>query len=91
MEWAKDAALILTAVGGTAIGPKLVAKMWQALTGRSARRRTEADRLREDLDRESAHRRILQESISAHRRVIIEAPCLTEDDLPVYPTWSTKE
>lgn len=91
MDWAKDVALILTAVGGTVIGPKLVGKMWQALTGHSARRRTEADRLRDDLDREATHRRILQESISTHRRVIIEAPCLTDDDLPPYPAWTNKE
>jgi hypothetical protein len=91
MDWARDLALLLTAVGGTYLVPRIVAKAWQGLTGRSTRRRNEADQLRDDLDKESAHRRILQESISVHRRVIIEASCLTEDDLPPYPTWTHKE
>ncbi|MET0886746.1 MAG: hypothetical protein ABWX92_09875 [Mycetocola sp.] len=91
MDWARDLALILTAIGGTAIGPKLVGKGWQAITGRSARRRTEADVLRDDLDRERRHLRITEESLWQHRRVIVEAPCLTDADLPEYPTWTSKD
>lgn len=97
MEAAQALALILTSAGGAVIVPKVLAKVWQGITGRSAKRRraqdeaarklseSEAARKREGkeadlearraavaLDVETAHRRRLQEALSATRRVAID-------------------
>lgn len=53
--------------------------------GRPGRRRSDLDKMAAERDREAAERRILQEELSLHRRIIIEAPCLGPDALPPYP------
>ncbi|MFC4223581.1 hypothetical protein ACFOWY_06830 [Lysinibacter cavernae] len=45
----------------------------------------ETDRQEQRADQEAARRRRLEESLSRHRRIIAEAPCLTEADLPPWP------
>lgn len=53
--------------------------------GATARLRNDFDKMTAERDQEAARRRRLQESLSEHRRIIIEAQCLTEKDLPKWP------
>lgn len=76
---------IVGLLSGT-FGKGLLDHARESLTGRARKRRDEVDRAWTRADLEARHRRILAESLSTHRRIIIEAPCLSADDLPPYPT-----
>jgi len=47
--------------------------------------RSDLDKMAAARDREAARRRRAEESVSVHRRIIIEAPCLGPDKLPPFP------
>lgn len=90
----RDVALLLTAVGATAIVPKMLSALWRALTGRATRQRREIDRVRADAaaayeraDEEAYQRRITQEHASLIRRLLLEAPCVDPATIPPYPYY----
>ncbi|MDQ1122236.1 hypothetical protein [Microbacterium trichothecenolyticum] len=91
MDIARDAALLLTAVGGTVLVPKIAAALWGALTGRAGRQRREIDRVRRDVDEEAYRRRLAEEHASACRRVLLEAPCVDPADIPAWPTYHRRK
>ena len=75
---------IVGLLGGT-FGRGLLDHLRETLTGRSRKKRDEVDRAWTRADLEARHRRMLAESLSSHRRIIIEAECLGTDALPPYP------
>lgn len=97
----RDVALLLTAVGATAIGPKMVTALWRALTGRATRQRREIDRVRAEAgesnkraaaadaraDDEAYMRRVTQEHASHLRRLLFEAPCVDPATIPPHPIY----
>lgn len=86
MQW--DVQSIITALLGALGGGTLTSifkQVWDWSTGKQGRRRNEVDRAYAQRDKEARKRRILEESLSVHRRVILEAGCLSQDDLPPYP------
>ncbi len=87
----RDLALLLTAVGATAIGPKIAAALWRALTGRASRQRREIDRVRALADDEAYRRRIAQEHASQCRRLLFEAPCVDPATVPPFPTYDRRK
>lgn len=71
----RDLALLLTAVGATAIVPKMGAALWRAITGRATRQRREIDRVRAEAaaaekKAAAAEERAASEVEAAHARVI---------------------
>lgn len=47
--------------------------------------RSEVDQMARERDEEARKRRMYAEALSATRRIVIEAPCLSADDLPAWP------
>jgi len=91
MDIARDLALLLTAIGGTVLVPKIAAALWGALTGRAGRQRREIDRVRLQADDEAHRRRMAQEHASACRRLLLEAPCVDPADIPPWPTYTRRK
>lgn len=101
----RDIALLLTAVGATAIVPKMAAALWKAATGRASRQRREIDRVRRLVevanaraaaaevraDDEAYKRRISQEHASLIRRLLLEAPCVDPTSIPPHPTYTRRK
>lgn len=101
----RDLALLLTAVGATAIVPKMTAALWRAVTGRATRQRREIDRVRaeaaaalkraaaaeERADDEAYRRRVAQEHASHCRRLLLEAPCVDPASIPPFPLYNRRK
>ncbi|HXH34317.1 MAG TPA: hypothetical protein VNJ54_07890 [Plantibacter sp.] len=85
---AQDWATILVAIGAGAIFKELVVVIGKALTGRLGQRRNEVDRAFRERDREASRRRKLEESLSHHRRLMNEAPCIPIESIPPWPTYT---
>lgn len=85
MDWVQTLALVLSSIGAATIIPKLIDRVWHAATGRSAARRRELDTTRAELDREAAHRRLLQEALSQTRQVAFRYNIPIEE-LPAFPS-----
>ena len=85
-EWGAPATVValIAALGVGQFGPKLIARLWEWVTGRARRQRSEVDRLYRELDTESAHRRRLQEALSA-TRIIAREHGVPDDRLPPFP------
>lgn len=93
MDGAQLTVLILSSTVVGAIATKLIEAAIAGITGAMRAKRDELDTIarertaaRRDADIEAARRRILQESLSEHRVLITEAPCLGAERLPPYPT-----
>lgn len=87
MEPGTLAALVAAFGGGTiiqGIGKWAIARF----TGRDARTRDEVSRIARERDAEYTIRRVLQEALAHHRRIMIEAPCIDVKDIPPYPSYS---
>ncbi|MGF3055599.1 hypothetical protein [Microbacterium sp. YY-01] len=99
MEPAQLITLILSSGLVSGVAVKLLDWVRDARAGQLQKRRAEVDRALKERDRakdraESAEAaedmqarrvRIVEESLAVHRRVIIDAPCLGPDYLPIYP------
>ncbi len=84
---------------------KLVDVIRDARAGQLQKRRAEVDRAIKERDAAIARlheseaeaswwarwSRLLEEALAIHRRRMIDAPCLTEADLPEYPSRPSKE
>lgn len=75
---------LFSALGGGTLAT-IFKQVWDWGTGRSGRKRSEVDRAHEKADRERRKRIRVEDSLMVHRRVIREAPCLTETHMPPYP------
>lgn len=85
-----------TVVGGVVM--KLIDWARDGIAGRATRRRSEVDRALQERDKALAAEswqarwaRKLEESLLVHRRQMIEAPCITPEKLPDYPSRPEKE
>ncbi|MFJ6532494.1 hypothetical protein [Microbacterium sp. NPDC091662] len=101
----RDVALLLTAVGATAIVPKMTSALWRAITGRATRQRREIDRVRAEAaaadkrataaearaDEQAYQRRITQEHASWLRRLLLEAPCVDPATIPPHPNYHRRK
>ena len=99
MEVAQVVTLVLSTSGGTVIVTEVIKWVRESASGRSARKRVEVDRAQAEkqkaveakreaqraLDLEASLRRQYAESLSQHRRIIIEAECLGTAELPPWP------
>lgn len=97
-------AIAVAALGGGFLRDvgKWVVDSWK---GRNAARRDEvaraiAERDKAVLERDAARSelswwqrwaRIVEESLALHRRRMIDAPCLTDQDIPTYPSRPDKD
>lgn len=81
MDFVQLAALILGSGGIGAVAVKAIEQIGKQAEMKASRRRSEIDRA----DAAERKGRILTESLSIHRRIIIDAPCLGPADLPDYP------
>lgn len=85
-----DATQILVAVlGGGVVGVvfKAILDQWNlSRQTKAADRRRETDRA----DAAERDRRVLEESLAVHRRIIIDAPCLGPQDVPAWPSTSSR-
>lgn len=61
------------------------------VTGRATERRSELTRAWDTADDEARKRRIAEEHASHVRRILIEAPCVDNNQVPPYPTYSSRK
>lgn len=61
------------------------------IAAKLAQAEAERGRALKERDEEAAKRRRLEESLSATRRIVIEAPCLGQEALPPWPIPTRKE
>lgn len=61
------------------------------LTGRATERRSELRRAWDTADEEARKRRIAEEHASHVRRILIEAPCVDNTDVPPYPSYTSRK
>lgn len=80
-NWASIILSFLVALGAREAIPGVI--KW--VTGTTKRRRAEIDRMAKERDLERMKVRILRESLSLHRRMMYEAPCIPPEKVPDYP------
>lgn len=78
---------LLIALGAGGILLELIKRLVDALSGRGRKRRDEVNRAWDHADEEARKRRISEEHASQVRRLLIEAPCVDNNDIPPYPNY----
>lgn len=85
---ASDWAAIIAAFGGGTLVQGIGKWAVSRFTGRDARTRDEVSKIARERDAEYTIRRVLQEALAHHRRIMIEAPCIDVTKMPPYPSYS---
>lgn len=89
-EWSAPIVAILGA-GGGAIILELTKRGIDAASGRGRKRRDEVDRAWTRADSEAQKRRIAEEHASHVRRLLIEAPCIDNAQVPQFPAYPSRK
>ena len=81
----QDIAALAGGLGLGSVLTTLIPLIWRRLTGKEARRRSDAEKAWEQRDEQARRRRIVEEHAHVLRRKLIEADCIEPKDIPPWP------
>lgn len=86
MEAVQVIALLMSA-GFGAILLELIKRLFDLMSNRDGKRRSEVDKAWGHRDEEARKRRLAEEHAYVMRRIALEAPCVPKSSIPPFPSY----